>query len=287
MKIKTLLLMGGMLLTLTACSQSTLSAEEAVDTSKDVAVAEEVTKTDDAAGNDSWETDEGNDVAGEELEQVGDSDAKPVQTDSSTKPSLLKPVAVSFEGNEYEKYLYSTAYGSDTDTLLSRATVFGFNEPEGYDSEQELGFASFGDDSEYPSKYAAINPEDNSYLYLFTLHYADDIRAYLKNGTLFSTTDTEYPMVLSDDTIIQMETMDTIDTDYGSCDIFFMELESDLAEDDFWDLDNPIYIEAAYFSVMAPDESSDGSPLNSNGKHDIVVIYMYPNGNPDTTYEGH
>lgn len=321
MKIKTLLLMGGMLLTLTACSQSTPSAEEAADTSEDVAVAEEVADTDAAAENDSVETDKGNDASGEESEQVEDSLFNPPEIffkGNGDDVPLYYDLKATFEENEYTNYLYDSFLFGDSDDA-EHAIVFGFNVPKDYESDffdgemhplpsysyeekQALRVATFRETlyPEYPSVYSFLNPNDYSSLYLLAFQdKVEDIRNYLQNGTPISTLNTDmrytYPMFLSEDTVIQLNTMETIDTVYGSCDILFMELESPDAEvSNYYEVNNPIYIEAAYFSLHTSYEEPISTPEDPHFllcEPDIAVIYMYPFGDTDTpattTYEGH
>lgn len=319
MKTKHLLLLGTMTLALTACSQTapvteettnaeqestvTEAAEETVsETEEDESSVEETTtvETQDSASSQKQEQPESSLLSSPEIafKQNGDIPFETLYTDLKT----------SFEENAFTDYLFNNFSFFEGDSeIVHHATIFGFNVPKGYESDiskddkQAFRITDFQESTypEYPGRYAFLNPEDYSSLYLFRYRdKADDIRDYLQNGTALSRVntdqDTSYPTFLTDDSVILLENMDTVNTVYGSCDILFMELESpDSRLLDYCEVTNPIYIEAAYFSPKTyytyydEVDSAKENPHCTLQNSDIAIIYMYPDSNSETVYEGH
>lgn len=320
MKMKNLLLICGAALTLTACSQNVPAAEDAGATKEEAAITDEAESASETVPEDSVEESADPEESGQSGSSLLTSPEVAFQQNLDENFPYDIPydnLKITFAENEYTDYLYDNFLDPGSE-IAHHATIFGFNAPQGYESDifdeemhfhqhdfgekQALRVSDFQDSlyPEYPSTYAFLNQEDFSSLYLFALDSkADDIRNYLQNGTPLSILNTDkpsniYPTFLSEDSVSRIENMDTLDTVYGSCDILFMELESpDTSALDYYEATNPIYIEAAYFSLQTYYTYYDELDSARKDPHficmdpDIVVIYMYPNSNSETAYEGH
>lgn len=295
MKFKSLLFIGCVILTMTACGQTSghnsntpqlgTSSVATQSTNSDVSSDTASSGSSEAASengtdiNSSSETESASSDTTDATSEDGSSSTHKSKKSAWKKSSLLNPQEISFEDKQFTNYLQQSYPDGET------VTVFGFNAPDGYDSKQSLGFGSFGDPTD-PSNYAAAPTEDIGYLYAFILgDYAEEIQEYLKTDTWPASSklgpDADYPMFLGGDTVTHIEKKETLDTIYGSCDILFMELETDLAEDDIFGISNPIYAEAAYFSMYIYT-----SP-QTRTLYDIAIFYMYPPYDDSiNTYQG-
>ena len=319
MKMKNLLLICGAALTLTACSQNVPASEDAAAISEETAITDEAESASETVPEDSVEESadlETPAASEEESEESGVSFLNPPEIafqENGDTESMCHNLKATFNEDVFADYLYEN---QEIESTSHHIVVFGFNSPEGYDSdipeEEKLPQPDWGVEEkmaiqvdnfqanaypEYPSRYAFLNFEDYSSVCVFLFspydgaENADAIRDYLQNDTPISTLSTDYPMFLNNATVTSVETMDTIDTIYGSCDILFMELEAEHAnEDSYQGLDNPIYIEAAYLSLKTlyeesgPDVAETVYPIL---KPEIAVVYTYPKSGSDLSYEGH
>lgn len=288
-KLKSLLLIGGMILTMTACAQSSPQTDS-INTDKEPAVQEE--NKEEEKGQEKKEEKEEKDQATTSEEKQDDTAGKKETKISESKASLFDPKQISFEENEFTKYLEEESPEGDS---MVKYKAFGFNPPEGYESIEvdQNGGKHYSDqdpilfmENSGEDYYSAISDEGRGYLYVFTLNQsADVVREYLKSDIWPELCDfgkgSDYPILVMGDTVNKIEKEETLDTIYGSCDILFAELETDSVWMEELNMENPIYIEAAYFSLKVPITE------RTLVTKEIAVIYMYPPKDKTiSTYQG-
>lgn len=284
-KVKSLFLIGGMILTMTACAQSSPQTDS-INTDKEPAVQEE--NKEEEKGQ---EEEEEKDQAAASGEKQDDTAGKKETKSSESKASLFDPKQISFEENEFTRYLEEESPEGDS---MVKYMAFGFNPPEGYESIEvdQNGVKHYSDqdpilfmENSGEDCYSAISDEGQGYLYVFPLGQSgDEMREYLKSDTWpeHSKFGGDYPILVMSDTVNKIEKEETLDTIYGSCDILFAELETDSGLMEMFEVENPIYIEAAYFSLKVPITE------RSLVIEDIAVVYMYsPKDKTINTYQGY
>lgn len=283
-KVKSLLLIGGMILTMTACAQSSPQTDS-VNTDKEPPVQEENKEVEKGQ-----EEEEEKDQAAASEEKQDDTAGKKETKISKSKAAFLDPKQISFEENEFTKYLEEEIPEGDSTVKI---TTFGFNPPEGYESIEvdQDGGKHYSDqdpilfmENSGEDYYSAISDDERGYLYVFPLGQSgDEMREYLKSDTWpeHSKFGSDYPILVMSDTVNKIEKEETLDTIYGSCDILFAELETDSGLMEMFEVENPIYIEAAYFSLKVSITE------RSLVIEDIAVVYMYsPKDKTINTYQG-
>lgn len=214
-------------------------------------------------------------------EKSDDESEKEEPKKTKSKSSLLDSQLISFEENQFSNYLEETV---QPENIVTK--VFGFNAPDGYITEDPsdvlLQLENLGEAS-----YIAAADDENGYLYIFDLNQpADTIRDYLKNDTWPELCDfsngISYPTLLMGASVNNIEKEETLDTIYGGCDILFAELETDAYAMELLEAENPIYVEAAYFSLKTA--VTDTSLVTK----DIAVMYLYSQEDTSVnTYQGY
>lgn len=272
-QILTLLWVSGMMIIMTACAKT----DTVVTSSSDV--AQETAAVEETADENIQEVEEPTQTT--TSEKSDDESEKEETKKTKSKSSLLDPQLISFEENQFSNYLEETVHPENIVTK-----VFGFNAPDGYITEDPsdvlLQLENLGEAS-----YIAAADDGKGYLYIFDLdRSADIIREYLKNDKWPELCDfsngISYPMLLMGASVNNIEKEETLDTIYGSCDILFVELETDAYAMELLEAENPIYVEAAYFSLKTA--VTDTSRIIK----DIAVMYLYsPEDTSTNTYQGY
>lgn len=293
-KVKSLLLIGGMILAMTACAQSSPQTAS-TGTNKEPAAWEENKEEEEQKVQEEKEEKKEKDQAATSEEKPDNTAGKKESKISDGKASLFDPKQISFEENKFTKYLEDESPEPEGDSMI-KYMAFGFNPPEGYESIEvdQNGEKHYSDQDPIlfmeetgEDYYSAMSDDGQGYLYVFTLNQsADVVREYLKSDAwpkLCSFGEgSDYPILVMGDTVNKIEKEETLDTIYGSCDILFAELETDSVWMEELNMENPIYIEAAYFSLKVPVEEK------SLVIKEIAVIYMYPPKDKTiNTYQGY
>lgn len=272
-QIVTLLWVSGMMIIMTACAKADTVEISPSDVVQETATVEET------ADENIQEVKEPTQTTTSEKSDDESEKGEPKKTKS--KSSLLDPKLISFEENQFSNYLEETVH---LENIVTK--VFGFNAPDGYITEDPsdvlLQLENLGEAS-----YIAAADDGKGYLYIFDLdRSADIIREYLKNDTWPELCDfsngISYPMLLMGASVNNIEKEETLDTIYGGCDILFVELETDAYAMELLEAENPIYVEAAYFSLKTA--VTDTKRIIN----DIAVMYLYsPEDTSVNTYQGY
>ncbi len=271
-RIMSLLWISVMMVTMTACAKTDVVVTSSSDTAQETATVKE---------------------ADENIQEVKETTQTPIAEKSDdksekeepkktkSKSSLLDPQLISFEENQFSNYLEETVH---PENIVTR--IFGFNAPDGYITEDPsdvlLQLENLGE-----SSYIAASDDGKGYLYIFDLNRpADTIREYLKNDKWPELCDfsngISYPTLLMRASVNDIEKEETLDTIYGGCDILFVELETDAYAMELLKAENPIYVEAAYFSLKTA--VTDTSLVTK----DIAIMYLYsPEDTSINTYQGY
>lgn len=262
-----------MMVTATACTKTDAVITSSSDT------AQETVTVSEAADENMQEVKEPTQTTISEKSDDESEKEEPKKTKS--KSSLLDSQLISFEENQFSNYLEETV---QPENIVTK--VFGFNAPDGYITEDPsdvlLQLENLGEAS-----YIAAADDENGYLYIFDLNQpADTIRDYLKNDTWPELCDfsngISYPTLLMGASVNNIEKEETLDTIYGGCDILFAELETDAYAMELLEAENPIYVEAAYFSLKTA--VTDTSLVTK----DIAVMYLYSQEDTSVnTYQGY
>lgn len=272
-RIMSLLWISVMMVTATACTKTDAVITSSSDT------AQETVTVSEAADENMQEVKEPTQTTISEKSDDESEKEEPKKTKS--KSSLLDSQLISFEENQFSNYLEETV---QPENIVTK--VFGFNAPDGYITEDPsdvlLQLENLGEAS-----YIAAADDENGYLYIFDLNQpADTIRDYLKNDTWPELCDfsngISYPTLLMGASVNNIEKEETLDTIYGGCDILFAELETDAYAMELLEAENPIYVEAAYFSLKTA--VTDTSLVTK----DIAVMYLYSQEDTSVnTYQGY
>lgn len=272
-RIMSLLWISVMMVTATACTKTDAVITSSSDT------AQETVTVSEAADENIQEVKESTQTTMSEKSDDESEKEEPKKTKS--KSSLLNPQLISFEENQFSNYLEETV---QPENIVTK--VFGFNAPDGYITENPsdvlLQLENLGEAS-----YIATSDDGKGYLYIFDSNQpADTIRDYLKNDTWPELCDfsngISYPMLLMGASVNNIEKEEMLDTIYGGCDILFAELEADAYAMELLEAENPIYVEAAYFSLKTA--VTDTSLVTK----DIAVMYLYsPEDTSTNTYQGY
>lgn len=272
-QILTLLWVSGMMIIMTACAKADTVGTSPSDVVQETATVEET------ADENIQEVKEPTQTTTSEKSDDESEKEEPKKTKS--KSSLLDPQLISFEENQFSNYLEETVH---PENIVTR--IFGFNAPDGYITEDPsdvlLQLENLGEAS-----YIAAADDGKGYLYIFDLNQpADIIREYLKDDTWPELCDFSngigYPTLLMGASVNNIEKEETLDTIYGGCDILFAELDTDAYAMELLKAENPIYVEAAYFSLKTA--VTDTSRIIK----DIAVMYLYsPEDTSTNTYQGY
>ena len=271
-RIMSLLWISVMMVTVTACAKTGAVVTSSSDTTQETATVKEADENMQEAKETTQTT---------ISEKSDDKFEKEEPKKTKSKSSLLDPQLISFEENQFSNYLEETV---QPENIVTR--IFGFNAPDGYIMEDPsdvlLQLENLGEAS-----YIAAADDGKGYLYIFDLNQpADIIRDYLKNDTWPELCDfsngISYPMLLMGASVNNIEKEETLDTIYGGCDILFAELETDAYVMELLEAENPIYVEAAYFSLKTA--VTDTSRITK----DIAIMYLYsPEDASTNTYQGY